>query len=160
MAEVGPRRSKRLRLEAPEDDFDCFFCNAIAEPLETRQVQQLACCSKFVHIRCQIEWELTSRNTTCGHCRQTTPEMVLRFPRIAGEVTRMREERQNANRAAAPATVEEYVPPTRDMTREEIIQRLRTLLNTDDLENHLQAVNNSYIYNYFWDFGFGFLTIF
>lgn len=143
MAAAEPRRSKRLRLEAPDDDFNCFFCNTIAEPLETQRVQQLACCSKFVHIRCQIEWELTSERTICGHCRQTTPEMVLRFPRIAGEMSRRMEERRVAARAAtAPATVEEYVPPSRDLTREEIIQRLRQLLDTDDLENYLQAVNN------------------
>lgn len=67
----------------------------------------------------------------------------MRFPQIAARVTQAIEERRRQNTVAVPGrevNVDDYVAPRRDMTREEIIQRLRVLVQTDDLEENLQAV--------------------
>ncbi len=102
-------------------------------------MERLPCCGKFVHIECQIRWEISSQHVKCGHCRQNCIEFQVRYPQIAQRVTRENEARR-ARQPQSALTDRPYSPPQNNMSREEIIQRLRALLQTDDLEANLQAV--------------------
>ncbi|KAL9977679.1 hypothetical protein ACROYT_G015111 [Oculina patagonica] len=68
---MAQRQSRRVRgLEPEVGTFKerCFFClsdislGRVACP----SIRRLPCCLKFVHTRCQIQWQET--HTTCAHC--------------------------------------------------------------------------------------------
>lgn len=67
------RRSRRLQGVAPEvenqADEKCFFC-LLPTRVFAKCMVYLSCCRRFVHRRCQVEWEEVTNRDSCGHCRQ------------------------------------------------------------------------------------------
>ena len=133
--------SKRIRKEEPEltpTNYSCFVCHAIANTCDANTVH-LPCCKQFVHRRCQKQWE-TTRNT-CGLCRTLLPGLDGVPPN------------QRAPDAGVDFPMEDELPPPAidtdrianevlNLTREEVLERLRGLLNAPELEEQLQRVSS------------------
>lgn len=111
---MATRQSRRLRGDPPEisPSFTCFVCRD-TEFTCANTAQRLPCCNNFVHRRCQRRW--IAQQTTCGLCRQ---------PLVSVATT--------ANTLRLPVT---------SMTRLQIIERLEHLLESDELQSHIEEVS-------------------
>ena len=111
--DMATRQSRRLRGAAPEisPSFTCFVCRD-TEFTCANTVQRLSCCNNFVHRRCQRRW--IQHQTTCGLCRQPL--------------------------VSTPTTPTFRLPVT-SMTRLQIIERLEQLLESDELQSHIEEVS-------------------
>lgn len=99
--------------------------------LWTHSKSSLYCCRKFDHIYCQVAWEWKHPMSTTSHCQcPRVHEFTVHYPHI--------HESQDQPKPARRQN--KYVPPTIDLTREQIIAPLWLLLQTNDLEQNLQAV--------------------
>ena len=111
--DMATRQSRRLRGAAPEisPSFTCFVCRD-TEFTCANTVERLSCCNNFVHRRCQRRW--IQHQITCGLCRQPL--------------------------VSTPTTPTFRLPVT-SMTRLQIIQRLEDLLESDELQQHIEEVS-------------------
>ena len=113
------RQSKRLRLEPPEIQdltFTCFVCRASSDSC-ANNVIRMQCCNQFVHGTCATRW--ASSHDRCGLCRQSL----------------------RATTAVAVQPVPVGVAPSREnMTRQQVLDRLRGLLNSEELQRQLDRV--------------------
>ena len=110
---MATRQSRRLRGAAPEisPSFTCFVCRD-TEFTCANTVERLSCCRHFVHRRCQRRW--IQHQTTCGLCRQPLVSTI---------------------------TTPTFPLPVTSMTRVQIIQRLEALLESDELQRHIEEVS-------------------
>ena len=110
---MATRQSRRLRGAAPEisPSFTCFVCRD-TEFTCANTVERLSCCRHFVHRRCQRRW--IQHQTTCGLCRQPLVSTI---------------------------TTPTFSLPVTSMTRVQIIQRLEALLESDELQRHIEEVS-------------------
>ena len=110
---MATRQSRRLRGAAPEisPSFTCFVCRD-TEFTCANTVERLSCCHNFVHRRCQRRW--IQHQTTCGLCRQPLVSTI---------------------------TTPTFPLPVTSMTRLQIIQRLEELLESDELQRHIEEVS-------------------
>lgn len=138
------RQSKRLRSEPPEIQdltFTCFVCRATSDSCATNVIR-MNCCNQFVHGTCATQW--ASSHDRCGLCRQSL----------------------RTTTAVAVQPVPVGVTPGREtMTRQQVLDRLRGLLNSDELQRQLDRVRRfllivalcmtfySYFYFYYVLFG-------
>ena len=158
---MAGRQSKRLRMESPEitqQTYDCFICQGHGYTCEFNTIR-LPCCTNFVHRRCQARWEVS--HSTCGLCRQALPvhepptqqHAVDGFYRIG-----VNEQPIPGVPQPRPVAIDGYhriginaldfqdnqrriQQNVLAMSREDVIARLRTLLNNNELEEHLQQVS-------------------
>ena len=114
---MATRQSRRLRGEEPDipPSFLCFVCQD-TEFTCANSVERLPCYHNFVHKRCQRRWMTRPNQSTCGLCRQ--PLQLQRAARV--HIMRV---------------------PVSAMTRQEIIDRLQQLINSDDLQRHIEVVS-------------------
>ena len=123
------RQSLRLRGERPqveETSFQCHFCLVEDDACRIGTVF-LPCCKKFVHKKCQIQWQLN--NSTCALCRQET--IVLPMPETQEDFDIPWEPVDEGNRA---------------MTNRQVIERLEALLASEGLRNTFDQVRASFIF--------------
>ena len=133
---MAGRQSKRLRLETPEilqTTFQCFICHGTSYTCDMGTIQ-LACCKNFVHQRCQARWQAEGRN--CGMCRGSlTTDVVLN----AGESNPIQSE--DIDIPTDSLNFDEITHEVLTMSREQVIARLRELLQSEELEEQLQRVS-------------------
>lgn len=134
---MARRQSKFLRLEAPEIDtrpYECFVCHITSLACERSVL--LPCCCQMVHKLCQSRWE--ENNSTCGLCRTLLPG---RSPNTLGvsdvEVDKARNE---IIHNGPDVDTDRIGREVLQMTREEVISRLRTLIDSPALEEQLERV--------------------
>ena len=118
---MAGRHSKRLKHEEPDvvtSEYECFVCHLKSETCE-RSVQ-LPCCKQYLHRRCQIQWE--KYHNTCGLCRE--PLSGCNDEEAAAEAARMEIIQQRSD-----VDTERIANEVLNMTREEVIRRLRELID-------------------------------
>ena len=123
------RQSLRLRGERPqveETSFQCHFCLVEDDACRIGTVF-LPCCKKFVHKKCQIQWQLN--NSTCALCRQET--IVLPMPETQEDFDIPWEPVDEGNQA---------------MTNRQVIERLEGLLASEGLRNQFDQVRASFFH--------------
>ena len=148
-------------MEAPEitqQSFDCFICHGQSYTCESNAIR-LPCCNNILHRRCQARWEIS--HSTCWLCRHALPQTPAPPLRHDGIFYRIGEGDQplphvppprqvaiDAHHQQAGINAIDFQDNQRriqqnvlGMTREEVIARLRTLLNSNELEEHLQQVS-------------------
>ena len=121
------RQSLRLKGERPqveETSFQCHFCLVEDDACRIGTVF-LPCCKKFVHKKCQIQWQLN--NSTCALCRQET--IVLLMPETQEDFDIPWEPVDEGNQA---------------MTNRQVIKRLEGLLASEGLRNQFDQVRASF----------------
>ena len=144
---MAGRHSKRLKHEEPDvvtSEYECFVCHLKSETCE-RSVQ-LPCCKQYLHRRCQIWWE--RYHNTCGLCREPlsgcndTPQASSQTnwtsdddDEAAAEAARMEIIQQRSD-----VDTERIANDVLNMTREEVIRRLRELIDSPALESQLERV--------------------
>ena len=143
---MAGRHSKRLKHEEPDvvtSEYECFVCHLKSETCE-RSVQ-LPCCKQYLHRRCQIQWE--RYHNTCGLCREPlsgcndTPPTSSQTnwtsddDEAAAEAARMEIIQQRSD-----VDTERIANDVLNMTREEVIRRLRELIDSPALESQLERV--------------------
>lgn len=142
---MAERYSKRVKHEEPDvvsTEFECFVCHLRCQPCETSV--QLPCCRQYVHRHCQLGWE--EYHNTCGLCRASLSGCNDTSP--APSQTNWSSD-DDADAAAAPAKAEiltnrPHVDTDRiandvlNMTREEVIARLREPIDSPTLEQQLE----------------------
>ena len=144
---MDERHSKRLKHEEPDvvtSEYQCFVCHLKSETCE-RSVQ-IPCCRQYVHRCCQMRWE--RHHNTCGLCREPLSGCNNTSP--APSQTNWSFDDDNAAAATAAAAeaartqiinhrsnvdTERIANDVLNMTREEVIQRLRELIDSPTLEN-------------------------
>ena len=135
---MAGRHSKRLKHEEPDvvtSEYECFVCHLKSETSE-RSVQ-LPCCRQYLHRRCQIRWE--RHHNTCGLCREPLSgwsSVVDDVDAAAAALTARTEifnHRSNVD-------MERIANDVLNMTREEVIRRLRELIDSPALESQLERV--------------------
>ena len=97
---------------------------------------RLPCCGNFVHKRCQQRWEMEGQNANCGMCRRPLNTAVARGQQQTVQVTlptEMIDHQAISNEVMA-------------MSRDQIIARLRALLDSPALEEQLMMVRIYYFY--------------
>lgn len=126
VSRMARRQSKRLRLEPPDIDpqsYECFVCHVTSLPCERSVL--LPCCRQMVHRLCQARWEENHR--TCGLCRALLPG---RSPNTLGVAeTEIDEAREEIIENRPDVDTERIAREVLQMTREEVIQRLSTLID-------------------------------
>ena len=133
---MAGRQSKRLTREEPEicsTSYECFICHNHEENLSSRS-RRLSCCGNFVHKRCQQRWEMEGQNANCGMCRRPLNTAVARGQQQTVQVTlptEMIDHQAISNEVMA-------------MSRDQIIARLRALLDSPALEQQLMMVRIYY----------------
>ena len=118
---MAGRHNKRLKHEEPDvvtSEYECFVCHLKSETCE-RSVQ-LPCCKQYLHRRCQIQWE--KYHNTCGLCRE--PLSGCNDEEAAAEAARMEIIQQRSD-----VDTERIANEVLNMTREEVIRRLRELID-------------------------------
>ena len=123
------RQSLRLKGESPqveETSFQCHFCLAEDDACRIGTVF-LPCCKKFVHKKCQMQWQLN--NSTCALCRQET--IVLPMPETQEDFDIPWEPVDEGNQA---------------MTNRQVIERLEGLLASEGLRNQFDQVRASFFH--------------
>ena len=121
------RQSLRLKGERPqveETSFQFHFCLVEDDACRVGTVF-LPCCKKFVHKKCQIQWQLN--NSTCALCRQET--IVLPMPETQEDFDIPWEPVDEGNQA---------------MTNRQVIERLEGLLASEGLRNQFDQVRASF----------------
>ena len=153
---MAGRQSKRLTHEEPDvvtGEYECFVCHLKSETCE-RSVQ-LHCCKQYLHRRCQIQWE--RYHNTCGLCREPlsgcndTPPASSQTnwtsdddDEAAAEAARMEIIQQRSD-----VDTERIANEVLNMTREEVIRRLRELIDSPALESQLERVREyDYVHRY------------
>ena len=134
-------------------NYECFICHLKSVTCE-RSVQ-LPCCKQYLHRRCQIQWE--KYHNTCGLCRE--PLSWCNDTPPATSQTNWSSDDEEA--AAAEAARMEIIQHRHDvdtdrianevleMNREEVIRRLRELIDSPALESQLERVRDyDYINRY------------
>ena len=114
---MATRQSKRLRLEPPEIEelnFTCFVCRAPSETC-ANNVVRMPCCQQFVHKTCAEQWD--SNHDRCGLCRGSRTSTVI-----------------------VPSPVN-AVQNREILTRQQVLDRLQRLLNSDELQQQLDRVS-------------------
>ena len=146
---MAGRHSKRLKHEEPDvvtSEYECFVCHLKSETCE-RSVQ-LHCCKQYLHRRCQIQWE--RYHNTCGLCRE--PLSGCNDTPPTSSQTNWTSDDDDDDDAAAEAARMEIIHQRSDvdteriandvlnMTREEVIRRLRELIDSPALESQLERL--------------------
>ena len=122
-------QSLRLKGERPqveETSFKCHFCLVEDDACRIGTVF-LPCCKKFVHKKCQIQWQLN--NSTCALCRQET--IVFPMPETQEDFEIPWEPVDEGNQA---------------MTNRQVIERLEGLLASEGLRNQFDQVRASFFH--------------
>ena len=130
-------QSKRLRLEAPEITqvtYQCFICHATSYTCDMNTIQ-LSCCRNFVHKRCQERWLSQNANPTCGMCRASLERR---------EYDGVNEAAQEMDLPTESVDFNEITQEVLAMSREQVVTRLRELLNSPELEAQLQRVSTPF----------------
>ena len=133
---MAGRQSKRLKREEPEicsTSYECFICHNHEENLSSRS-RRLSCCGNFVHKRCQQRWEMEGQNANCGMCRRPLTTAVARGQQQTVQVT-------------LPTEMIDHQAISNEvmtMSRDQIIARLRALLDSPALEEQLMMVRIYY----------------
>ena len=135
-------QGKRLRNQPPDispGEYECFVCHV--RSLTCERSVLLPCCRQYVHRRCQGRWE--ERRNTCGLCR------AMLLQREDYEAATERNDEAEAEAELARQEIIQHRPQidtdriARDvlnMTREEVITRLRTLIDSPTLEQQLERI--------------------
>ena len=134
-------QSKRLRDETPDitpGEYECFVCH-IRSPTCERSVL-LPCCHHYVHRRCQSRWKQS--HNTCGLCR------AILLERDDYEAATERNDEAELARQEIPQNrphidTDQIARDVPNMKREEVITRLRTLIDSPTLEQQLERVRDN-----------------
>ena len=138
-------------LDVVTSEYQCFVCHLKSETCE-RSVQ-LPCCRQYVHRCCQMRWE--RHHNTCGLCREPLSGCNDTSP--APSQTNWSFDDNNAAAAAEAARTEiinhrsnvdteRIANDVLNMTREEVIQRLRELIDSPTLENQWERVREDELF--------------
>ena len=95
---------------------------------------RLPCCGNFVHKRSQQRWEMEGQNANCGMCRRLLNTTVARGQQQTVQVT-------------LPTEMIDHQAISNEvmtMSRDQIIARLRALLDSPALEEQLMMVRIYY----------------
>ena len=154
---MAERYSKRVKHEEPDvvtTEYECFVCHLKSETCE-RSVQ-LPCCRQYVHRLCQMRWE--RQHNTCGLCREPLSGCNDTSP-AASQTNWSSDDEADAAAAAARTKIinnrstvetERIAHDVLSMTREEVIQRLRELIDSPKLEQQLERVReNEFVIRYY-----------
>ena len=150
---MAGRQSKRLTHEEPDvvtGEYECFVCHLKSETCQ-RSVQ-LPCCKQYLHRRCQIQWE--KYHNTCGLCREPlsgcndTPPASSQTnwssddEEAAAEAARMKIIQQRSD-----VDTERIANEVLNMTREEVIRRLRELIDSPALREREYVHRYHFLYS-------------
>lgn len=143
---MAGRHSKRVRHEEPDvdtNDYECFVCHLKSQTCDRRV--QLPCCKQYAHRRCQLRWE--EHHKTCGLCRaplngcnDVTPVSAQNNHSDNDENAELA--RQEIIRNRPNVDTDRIARDVLNMTREEVITRLRTLIDSPTLEEQLERVRD------------------
>ena len=128
---MSGRQSKRLRGEEPEINqltYRCFICQGVSECCDMHTLQ-LPCCKGLVHSHCQERWKRESRGRNCGRCR-TPLNQEIEDQRETARLAMLRQDRE----------FREMTFAIMNTNREELRERWRPLLESEELEGCLQQV--------------------
>ena len=155
---MAERYSKRVKHEEPDVltiEYECFVCHLKSETCE-RSVQ-LPCCRQYVHRHCQMRWE--RHHNTCGLCREPLSGCNDTSP-AASQTNWSSDDDADAAPAAARTKIinnrsnvdkDRIAHDVLSMTREEVIQLLRELIDSPTLENQLERVReNEFVIRYYF----------
>ena len=137
---MARRQSKRLRDETADitpGEYECFVCHTRSPTCERSVL--LPCCHHYVHRRCQSRWKQS--HNTCGLCR------AILLERDDYKAATERNDKAELARQEIPQNrphidTDQIARDVPNMTREEVITRLRNLIDSPTLEQQLERVRD------------------